>query len=73
MQPKILTAVKKIMNAIVPFLYLIPVFLVVLHQTDYDPIRALTPPYLFYILIAGVVFTLLRNILKESNEESNED
>lgn len=60
---------KKLINAIVPFLYLIPVFLVVLHQTDYEPMRALTPPYLFYILIAGVGFTILRKILQEDSEE----
>jgi hypothetical protein len=65
--------VKKIINIIVPFLYLIPVFLVVLHQTDYQPMRALTPPYLFYIVIAGAGFTIIRKILKEANEEQQND
>jgi tRNA A22 N-methylase len=35
--------------------------------------RALTPPYLFYIVIAGAGFTIIRKILKEANEEQQND
>lgn len=64
---------KKAINFIVPFLYLIPVFLVILHQTNYEPMRALSPPYVFYILIAGVGFTVLRMIIRQAAKEENEN
>jgi cell division protein FtsW (lipid II flippase) len=60
---------KKAINFIVPFLYLIPVFMVLLHQTDYDPMRALSPPYVFYIIMAGVGFTIIRMVIKQAAEE----
>ncbi len=60
---------KKAINFIVPFLYLIPVFMVLLHQTDYDPMRALSPPYVFYIIMAGVGFTVIRMVIKQAAEE----
>jgi len=63
---------KKAINFIVPFLYLIPVFLVILHQTNYEPMRALAPPYIFYIIIAGVGFTVIRMIINQAAEEENE-
>lgn len=60
---------KKAINFIVPFLYLIPVFMVVLHQTDYEPMRALSPPYVFYTIMAGVGFTVIRMVIKQAAEE----
>ncbi|MBU1823213.1 MAG: hypothetical protein KKG00_17160 [Bacteroidetes bacterium] len=60
---------KKIINFVVPFLYLIPVFLVILDQTDYQPMRALAPPYIFYIIIAGIGFTVIRMIIRQAAED----
>jgi cell division protein FtsW (lipid II flippase) len=64
---------KKIINFIVPFLYLIPVFLVILHQTDYQPMRALAPPFIFYIIIAGIGFTIIRMIIKQAAEDEKNE
>ncbi|TDB63997.1 hypothetical protein [Arundinibacter roseus] len=63
---------KKIINFIVPYLYLIPFFVVILHQTDYQPMRMLTPPFIIYIVLAGVGFTVIRLVVKQAVEDEKE-
>ena len=63
---------KKAINFIVPFLYLIPFFMVLLHQTNYQPMRALSPPYIFYIIMAGMGFTVIKMILNQAVKDENE-
>ena len=64
---------KKTLNFIMPYLYLVPFFLVVLHQTDYQPMRLLTFPYVIYVVLAGLGFTFLRGVLKQEAKEENSE
>ena len=52
-----------------PFLYLVPFFLVTLHQTDYQPMRLLEPPYSIYLVLSGLGFAFLRAVLKQEAQE----
>ena len=63
---------KKAINFIVPFLYLIPVFMVLLHKTNYEPMRVLSPPYIFYVIMAGMGFTVIRMIINQAVKDENE-
>ncbi|MFN4145915.1 MAG: hypothetical protein ACK4GN_08845 [Runella sp.] len=58
---------KKISNSLA-WLYLIMVLFVVFHNTKYNLEMMFQPPYILYVILAGLGFMVIRHIASDSTK-----
>ncbi len=61
----------KIAKLIAPYLYLLMVFFVVYHNTNYEIKLMFRVPYILYIVLATVSFFVIQYIIRQETDENS--